>query len=440
MKAVRQIIDYLCREGVLGEKDLASLAGGGFVGWHEVFPEPENTQDESTAAGSNPQAVPGTLDEGQADSIEFLPQRPARPKRGGKIVRKGPLLDEKGLLRRLRSAFGAWSESLTGLVRLAQRLAPGGACPSWQEAAAIVRKAEPELLTHEVQRGLEQRDPAFDLLWAALAMEPYRGLLHEPGLHGPAVSGYRAILAAKDRAHLGRHIKLLRYAEVASVYNLRLAQRKALAAMEPIFISSRQLFDQSLPRAADPLAYWTFVLLHSARRGARGRRPAADAGEHHPARDLPDDAVWLRAWEAATILDPKAVTPFLIELHEKIAGRPQSMAEALWTARFELDQEDCGFVEAWAHGLKGADMTQSVYDQPSIAARLQDAIIKLRQTAESAGRLSIAADPEGPARFESFLKCIFVLYRSDHEETVASHFGYDWEMFCPRAWDRPRWG
>jgi hypothetical protein len=436
MKAVRQIIDYLCREGVLGEEDLASLAGGGFVGWHEVFQEPENTQDETGAS----EAETGFLDEEHVDSIEFLPQRPARPKRGGKVVRKGPLLDEKGLLRRLRAAFGSWPQSLTGLVRLSQRLSPGGESPSWQEAAAIVRKAELDLLTREIERGLAQRDPAFDVLWAALAMEPYRTLLQEPGLHGPAVSGYRAILAAKDRAHLGRHIKLLRHAEVASVYNLRLAQRKALTAMEPIFVASRHLFDQSLPRAADPLAYWTFVLLHSARRGSRGDRPAAGPGEHHPARELPDDAVWLRAWEAATILDPKAVTPFLIELHENLRGRPQDVADALWTARFELDEADCGFVEAWAHGLTTADISHAVYDEPEIAQRLQDALGKMRQTVEGAGRLSIFADPEGPARFEAFLRSIFMLSRSRYDQTVASHFGYDWELFCPKAWDRPRWG
>jgi len=325
-------------------------------------------------------------------------------------------------------------------VQLAQWLSPGDECPAWQEAAAIVRKSEPALLTREIERGLEQRNPGFDVLWAALAMEPYRSLLHEPGLHGPAVSGYRAILAAKDRAHLGRHIKLLRHAEVASVYNLRLAQRKALAAMEPIFVSSRQLFDQSLPRVADPLAYWTFVLLHSARRGARGHRPPASPGEHHPARELPDDAAWLRAWEAATILDPKAVAPLLIELHEKTRGRPENVADRLWAARFELDEDDCDFVEAWAFGLAVTDISHPFYDKPQIGSRLQAALKTLRQSVEDAGRLSLLDDPEGPARFEAFLRSIFMHSRSRYEETVASHFGFDWELFCPKAWDRARWG
>jgi hypothetical protein len=437
MKAVRQIIDYLCREGVLGDDDLAALAGGGFVGWDQVFQESQNQHNEPGIDDRHPAAEHDARGDEHDDRMAVAPRR---PRRGASIIRKGLLLDEKGLLRRLHAAVAPWARSLTGLVRLARRVAPGDDWPSWQEAAVVLRNAELGSLQEHIARGLGQRDPGFDLLWESLAMAPYRTLVDEPGLHGPAVSGYRAILAAKDRAHLGRHSKLLRHPEVACVYNLRLAQRKTLAAMGPIFRGSRHLFDQAFTRAADPLAYWTFVLLHSAQRGSRGRRPAPDAGEHHPARELPDDALWLRAWEAATILDSKAVTPFLIELHKKIANRPSAVADALWQARFEMDGNDRGFVEAWAFGLQPADMSHPQHDQSAIARRLDAALLNLRQTVEHAGQLSITTDPEGPARFEAFLRSIFMLPHARYGQTVAAHFGHDWELFCSKAWDRSRWG
>jgi hypothetical protein len=235
MKAVRQIIDYLCKEGVLGKEDLAALAGGGFVGWHEVYqdePGSEATIDDAGGGADPSTSLPASARE--EDAVALTPKRPARAKRARNVVRKGPLLDEKGLLSRLRQAFESWPVTLSGLVRLARRLEPNDPCQDWPQAAVLIRKAKPAKLTDTIQNALERREISFDVLWSAVACEPYRDVIRETGIHGPAVSGFRAILTSKDRAHLGRHVKLLRHREVADVYNLRLAQRKALAAMEPI--------------------------------------------------------------------------------------------------------------------------------------------------------------------------------------------------------------
>ena len=250
MKAVRQIIDYLCREGVLCEQDLASLAGGGFVGWHEVYqPEPSAAETEPNAEQA--ETWLDALHDEAADSVDFA-RRPGRARAGRKVVRKGPLLDEKGLLRRLRDAFGSWSSDLVGLERLAHRLSPQAPWPSWQEAAVIIRKSDPASLTQAIERGLEQRNPAFDALWGSLAMESYRSMLAGTGTAragGQRVSGNPDFQRrhAPGPAHQTAPARGGR-----QCIQPQAAQRKTLTAMEPIFVQSRHLFDQFLPRRWTP--------------------------------------------------------------------------------------------------------------------------------------------------------------------------------------------
>jgi hypothetical protein len=266
MNPIEQIIAHLNARGLLSVEQLAYLERHGL--WNRSGDHRERTDDDTPSLGT-----PGV-----------------------------PPPEEIGA--ELAAHFDAWAAPLGGLLQAARRLGP---CAGWREAAVAIRNAGPEELYGPVREGLRDREPGLRDLWAAVSFEAYRTALDETHVHGRAAA-YRAILDAPEYAQLGKHAWLLKSQEVGHVFNLKQAQRQLLLACERLFSTQPGALILALQRDFHPLAYWTFVLLYTARRDAASCGPA----EHFPARTQPDRAGWLRVWEHTAVMDPVRLLPLLV--------------------------------------------------------------------------------------------------------------------------------
>jgi hypothetical protein len=269
MIPLRQILRYLRQRGILSRDQLDGWAAQGILRKEDV-PEEERVVQPAPASG----------------------------------------LKAGDIGRWLAERFDSWQAQLQGLCRLGWRL---NGCATWAESALRVRHAAPQDLCVAIARGLEERDPPLNALWDSLALEAYYDILTEPAAHGPAADAYRAVLTVEEQARLGPHAWLLGELEVAAVFNLKQAQRRLLRAAEQVHRFWPGLVAVALNRDYHPLAYWSLVLLYSARHGPPGGRSVPDEDEHRPARPLPDEAGWLQAWGQAAVMDFRSVTGFLLE-------------------------------------------------------------------------------------------------------------------------------
>jgi hypothetical protein len=171
----------------------------------------------------------------------------------------------------------------------------------------FIRHAPAHDLALAALRSLEAAGAGF---WDALAWEGYRDV-DEAGLGQPAVPEYQALLAQGEDVNLSRHGWLLREVDIAAVYNLVRAQRR----LWQVCAALPHCWPEPLAHAlrADTLgvAYWPFVLLHTARRRLSG--PALPGEErHHPARLLPYRERWLQAWFHAAVMEASPVIALLL--------------------------------------------------------------------------------------------------------------------------------
>jgi hypothetical protein len=151
-----------------------------------------------------------------------------------------------------------------------------------------------------------------------VVLDGFRDLLELPELRGPVAVAYRAVLNVPEHRQLGRYAWLLKSPAVAGVFNLRLAQRQLLLAGERVFSDRPDVLATALFRDYHVLAYWSFVLLYTARRLRKPDDPNVPAGsEHYPSRPPPDQGGWLRAWAHTAIMEPVRVLPLLVRLNER---------------------------------------------------------------------------------------------------------------------------
>jgi hypothetical protein len=318
MKAVRQIIDYLRSTGVLDKAILQELAAKGFILDEHPKRGFDPDRDDERGAGH---LAPGAEHERQVleaeeleDSRASKARRPS-PKRRQNVLRKGKILDAGGIAELLRTqCFPSWPVGLDGLIRLARRIAGGAACSSWDAAARIIRTAPAKELTAAVLESLTRRDPPFDEIWNALAVDDYRYCCSQR-FRGPAVAAYRAILAAQSNAGtVGKHIWLLRSEkvgdDVARVCNVCVAQRQIARAFEPLLSSHPQVIGNAIRHDHSLLGSKVLVLVYNARRGSPGHRPLKSSHEKV------SSAIGLlhpHEWALAAAVDSRRVMEFLGE-------------------------------------------------------------------------------------------------------------------------------
>jgi hypothetical protein len=421
MKAVRQIIDYLRGQGVLTRQQIIELALQGFI-------------DDLDAKPAEPDAPPEAAPPDEADEEYEATYRtkPEQDRKQRHVLHKGAVLDAAEIAGRLADRFRAWEQPLGAVLAIGRRLVP---CADWGEAAVAVRNAGPGDLWRALARGLAEMSPSLHALWESIDLEDYRLVLAEPELHGPAVTAYRAALTAQDHTQLGRHVWLLKEEPVAQVFNLRLAQRHLLQAVEIVLIRRPEVIAAAFRRDHHPAAYWALVLLYTARRGHPGRRPPPQADEHRPARALPGEGGWLRAWAQATVMNPEAVAPFLVEYHDLQTRRPGALASARDAV-------------AGAVGTAGW-MVSGLYfagcPEGEIAARQNLSGAQVAQTlaaTRQAMARAIEADPvlqrpflAAPPHLHESLIDACLESGSPSADSSDAFFGPAADLLCPRSWD-----
>jgi hypothetical protein len=314
MKAIEQIISYLNARGVLSVEQLAYLERHGL--WDRHAEHRDQQPDETPFFGSR-----DILPEDEWDALEGPTARDRKrraARRPKDLQHKAQLAEVEVIDARLRGAFENWGEALDGLLQVGRRLT---SCATWQTAAVAVRNAHPETVYAVVREGLRAREPSLRVLWDAVVLDAYRDVPGLPALRGPVAVAYRAVLNVPEHRQLGKYAWLLKSAAVGSVFNLRLAQRELLLAGERLFSDQLDVLATALFRDYHALAYWSFVLLYTARRLRKPDDPGVPAGsEHLPSRQPPDEVGWLRAWSHAAVMEPIRILPLLVRFNERKAG------------------------------------------------------------------------------------------------------------------------
>lgn len=346
MQVIRQIVVHLATRGMLSREEKSWLVREGYVSWYEVFPEDEARDLAAIAAGSARPAAVTEEPPGQADWQDDAPVgRASRPRGGGRSARRPEThaITERELVEKLRSDQESWAPQLGGLVALAVELstdplamddaAAGRARRSgladWRHAAIRLRQTPTDRIEAAVETVIETRRVDFARLWQAVSCEPYVEVLPADAFFGKAARAYWAVIESVNQPHLGRHAPLLKHPEITAVANLRSAQRATLAALAFLMGRRRDLLDRLVTPRSESDCYWTFVIGSSARRGVRGNRPPRGPLEATPTREPPAQKVWQHAWEGATILDPRAVGPFLLDYLAGATGSARSRDAAV---------------------------------------------------------------------------------------------------------------
>jgi len=438
MKAIKQIIDYLRERGVLTTGQLQGLATQGFLPWEEIF-----GPDEVDEKPEPPRFTPFPQDDEESE------QPRVRHKAGGKkrdVVHKGPVLEPSDLCDRLTDRFEDWERPLEALMRLAQRLGP---CESWEQAAVVLRNADPDAFCKALCAAVAAADPSLEALWESLSLEDYRDVVAESGAHGPAVTAYRAILQIDDPGQLGKHAWLLKAPVIRRVANVKAAQRRTLRACGFSFLDCPATFATAIRRDRRGLAYWAFVLLYSARRGEPANRPAPSEEERWPVRDAPSATGWMRAWAHAIAMEPNRGPLFLVEHNRRVSGQPGAVCRTLEQALHGLPIELSTLLTLIDEfGVTPAEADVSV---PERLCMLADAVKTLRSAVVTDGGLKIPLDDDAVRTWETFLESWLRIrfangYHSrnplfDIETTglVERSFGAKAELFCPKSWDWRSW-
>jgi WD40 repeat protein len=312
MKVVQQLIVYLARRGLLSAADAAYLQKHGFLP-HELTTEAGDVLELSDGI---PDEDSGEFAAGPEEYWEQVEVEAAAPagagrRRRGRTRRKGPVMTAREIGARLAGTIPDWAETLQALVTVARGFEAGAGL---KEAPEILHRAGPRQLETALAAALAARRPSLRELWAALSLEAYHQVVELPGLHGPAVRAYQAVLAAEEHCHVGSRAWVLRQKEIAWVFMLTRAQRRLLAACGRLYREDPELISRELSRERQEGAFWAFSLLYNAHRFVPGTplqripRPASDRVVD---RAQPDREAWFQAWSQAWVMDPRAVAPFL---------------------------------------------------------------------------------------------------------------------------------
>jgi hypothetical protein len=433
MKVLHQIIEYLRGRGLLTKEQLVELASQGILRWENVYED----------RGSGEDSDEPRLDEPGEETDEPPPR--ARPGGGRGGRRTVATLELRELCTRLAESFDAWRGPLEGLTRLGRR----GGCSSWEEAAVAVRNVAPERLPEVLADALQEQAPGLGALWGALEWEEYFGVRVGLEERGPTDRAFRALLRAADPAALQPYAALLKGPEVAAVCNLVQAQRRLLGALGELLRRRPELVASSLRREGPAPAYWSFVLVHAARRGVPGRRPWPADDEHPPPRSPPEEADWPRRWARAVGMDGAAVTPFLVERTGGQRERPRLLAEKIAGVIAALGQGPRNVLNRYYRARQSTSHIagQTGQGEADVRRILEGFHQDLRQALSEHPLTRVFLQPAAARGWDAFLgDCVALTLgmataavdaqtEQEYADLLQTHFGPAFDLLCPVSWD-----
>lgn len=320
MKVIGQLINYFQRQGALSPEQLDYLERHGFLA---------RTSDDDTGHDDTmlePDARRRPVPPEDEDSSVLRP--PIKRGKSG-APRAGQQVTAREIADWLQQQFPDWAPAFAGLEQLARRFS---ACDNWQDAMTVLRRAPDEQLQTALAQGLSRREISLAAIWESLGFDAYQEVATREGLRGPAISAYRAILAAYDVSHVTKHQWLLREVPVADIYNLLHSQRRVARLMGKVIDEDGPLVSSALRREPHRLAYWTLVIIYNALRGTSPHGSLTHR-EYGPLLWLGDDLEnglaivtsgeggrrcgpeyedWMRAWSLALMMNPNFVTSYFV--------------------------------------------------------------------------------------------------------------------------------
>jgi DNA-directed RNA polymerase specialized sigma24 family protein len=429
MKVLHQIIAYLRSRGLLPKEQLVELASQGILRWDEVYEEREREPEEEPIW--EPEEEPE-------------PQDRPRPRPGRGPGPRPSVLGPRDLGQRIAERFEAWRGALDALVQLGRFAGTA----TWEDAAVAVRNADLFRLAEVLIAGFEARSPTLAALWQALDVDPCDGVLSGTAF-GPVGHAYRAVLAARDPAGLGRYVSLLREPEVAAACNLVQAQRRLLRACGAVLRQRPDLVAPGLRRDGAASSYWSFVLLYAARRGRPGRRPWPAGDERPPLRSAPEESAWPHLWSQAVAMDTSAVTPFLVERTRLQAERTPALSRVLENLISSLEDQPREVLYRYYHSGQSAAQVAAgtALPETDVARVLHGFRQDLRQALGAEPATRVLLQPAAARSWDAFLadclRCtwgnvnyLFDPGREDrYREILLTHYGPAFDLLCPRGWD-----
>lgn len=305
MRVLIELRGYLDARGLLSAEDLKRLDETLF--WrdlelvalhHESDEEPERDDVEEDPLWS-----------------EWPPADRPRRSRRAHHGRSSTTLSAASLVLRLAERLQALSPRLEGIRLLASRTAP---CRTWQDASIVLDRADTERVDRDLRALLERGGP-IRLLWDVLALDPSLDAVL-PEERGPAVRAYRVLVESPHFLELRRHHWLLRHAAVRDACILARARRLLFASCRRLYQEDPANLWRVLARDRHPLAFWTLVLLHNARR-AIDASAAPRVREFGPLRRAPDPKTWEQAWAHALLFESGPVSR-LLQLCPRVGALP----------------------------------------------------------------------------------------------------------------------
>jgi len=248
MKVIAELIDYFAERGALSSAQVLQLAKLGFVDWPKSYDFPERYEPDDDEPELHPE-----------------PAQPRRRKRKGGPSKPAGNLTEIKLAAWLRRNRPAWSDPLSGMVALAQRMFVSA---TLDDMPMILRNADHASLEAAVRESIATRAPAIDRLWEAMSLGGYREIGETA--QGPVANAYRAILRSEEHTERGKHAWLLKSAQVRWVYNLVRAQRRLVAICGELHREDPELLRRAICRDYQPIAWLAVLILYNAPR----RKPA----------------------------------------------------------------------------------------------------------------------------------------------------------------------
>jgi len=322
MKVIGQLIAYFQARGALSEEQLEYLSKHGF----RVAGRDDGQDDADD-----------TILEDQYPAVELLEPEPHEELLGtalkrrhgrGNVQHKGRAVEDGEIAEWLTERFDEWQGAFAGLQQV---VAPLAEVDSWRRAATLVRQVDDTALIAAFARGLAEQTISFAALWETLGFDRCHELANRPGLRGPAISAFRALLAATDLRQVTKHQWLLKQSAVADLFNLLCAQRRLARAFGHLFETDPPAVSAAIRREPHPLAFWTVLLLYNAvRRDSPhenlahreygplvwhsldediGVVPTLTWGREGAACEI-ENAVWRQAWSLAMVMNPARVTPY----------------------------------------------------------------------------------------------------------------------------------
>jgi hypothetical protein len=322
VRVIEQLIQFFWSAGELSENEVQTLHKQGFVHYLPGVIEPpqewvDEPSDEAWGWGRYDHWDP------RDDLPEDVPVRRAPGKRRRKDRSKVTGHNLAPLCALLAGHF-AVRKPFPALVELGNRLGP---CAAWQQAAAVVGRAEAPRLEAALVGLLNVRPRALGELWFWFHLEPLAGWAAQTANKGPVAAALARLLQTATPSQVGRIGQLFKAAEVRDLVALLAARRRFLAALPGLYGRHFARLGQWLVPPAHaaagcwPALPWAFVLLYNARQSCPGRVPCG-----YPVWwGSLAEALRPLAWATAYGMDPERVRTLI---DPRYAGLPVNPAEA----------------------------------------------------------------------------------------------------------------